>query len=541
MIVRPKRAATAWKRSPRSTRACWATRIFHTGRTRSRWSYWARTCTRCRTRTTTPTKCARCSTVVRPAAGKSDGILMGAVQYVDDPNFAGVCIRRSYAELKKPGALMDRALKWWLAVPKSVRPHWSDKDKIFTFPSGARIQMAYHGTAIDDLQFQGAEYQYVAWDELTHWPDETAYEWVTLSRQRRLEGSTTPLRGISASNPGGPGHVWVRDKFPRTVGQDRGPIYIPATLDDNPSIDRSAYVKSLSRMHPTRRAQLLAGDWRARDPGDYFRAEWFGVPLSTEAVDPHERIRIRWWDLAASEAETAARTAGVLMSRLRSGVRVIEHARAFRATPGRRDGEILRQAKIDGRGVIIGLEVEPGSGGIAQVEAIATSARAEGYRVVWARPRAELTDAEARTMTRQPVAEKGKAGRADPVASCLERGYQGRAECPDTGEPWWGVDEGKPLAEQTDGIRIVLGKWLQEYLDEVEGFPEASLLDYADATSGAWAWLEAHPYGLRTPPGDLIKPRHPAELQNVHPDDRPELSRDALRRMPAGRSRHAPL
>lgn len=455
--------------------------------------------------------------------GKSDTILMAAVQYVDDPNYAGVCIRRSYAELAKPGALMDRALKWWLAIKRDdIRPHWNAKDKIFTFPSGARIQMAYHGSPKDDMIFQGPEYQFVGWDELTHWPDDTAYEWVTLSRQRRLEGSNTPPRGFSASNPGGPGHVWVRDRFPGTIGLTGGQLYIPATIDDNPSLDRAPYIKTLMRMHPTKRAQLLAGDWRARDPGDYFRAEWFGHLLPPDLVRQQDRISIRWWDLAASEAKTAARTAGVLMSRLRHGARVIEHARAFRATPGRRDAEIMRQARLDGKEVIIGLELEGGSGGPAQVEAIAKMARAEGFRVVWARPRAQLTDAEGKTMMKQPVAEKGKTGRADPVASCLERGYQRRGECSNTGEPWWGEDTGLPFYSQRDGLLLCMGAWTQGYLDEIEGFPEADLLDLVDATSGAWAWLEAHPFGLRGAPG---LPHHvpeagPAHERQLHPEER---------------------
>ncbi|MEY4534865.1 MAG: hypothetical protein RLZZ246_1183, partial [Planctomycetota bacterium] len=91
--------------------------------------------------------------------GKSDALLMAAAQYAwKHPEFAGVCLRRSYAELAQPGALMDRAMRWWL--PRGV--DWNGTDKIFTFPNGARVKMAYHGHPKDDLQFQSTEYQLAA-------------------------------------------------------------------------------------------------------------------------------------------------------------------------------------------------------------------------------------------------------------------------------------------------------------------------------------------------------------------------------------------
>ncbi|MFQ5473775.1 MAG: hypothetical protein ACE5FA_12955, partial [Dehalococcoidia bacterium] len=52
--------------------------------------------------------------------GKSDALLMAAAQYAwKHPSFRGVCIRRTYADLAKPGALMDRAIEWW--VPRGVQ------------------------------------------------------------------------------------------------------------------------------------------------------------------------------------------------------------------------------------------------------------------------------------------------------------------------------------------------------------------------------------------------------------------------------------
>ena len=465
--------------------------------------------------------------------GKSDALLMAAAQYAwRHGEFSGLMLRRTYTELAQPDALMDRALRWW--VPRGVE--WDGSNKVFTFPSGARVKVGYLDHARDELQYQGAAFQLACWDELTHWDDPLQYEFVSLSRVRRPAGSAVPLRALSASNPGGPGHAWVRDRFVTgrvnpSSGVRTPPVgtYVPARLDDNPYIDRAAYEKSLMRLHPTRRQQLRDGDWRAREPGDYFRAEWFGPLLDpvADAPPPGGHVAVRWWDLAASEKESAARTAGVLMVRFRTGVRAVRHCAAFRLTPGARDAAIVRQAEIDGRAVTVGVEIEGGSGGVAQFDSLAERLRARGYRCVGARPRdtarAGRGEAERRIVVLGSESMRAKVGRADPVAACLERGHQRRGECPRTGEPWWGADADLPLVQQRDGLRLYAGAWTQEFLDVVEGFPDGATVDEVDAMSGAWAWLESHPWGAQVAPdARLPRPRDSAEL---HPDDREEPAR----------------
>ncbi len=458
--------------------------------------------------------------------GKSDCLLTAAGQFVRDPTFAALIVRRTFQDLALPGAIMDRALTWWR--PRGA--HWDGTRHVLTFPSGAKIQFGYMQNPDDHLRYKSAEFQLTAWDELTELGLESQYSFVGHSRVRRGAGCTIPLRTLGATNPGGPGHAWVKARF---IGDPQAGIapklpgrYVPARIRDNPHIDQAAYIAGLLNLHPTVREQMLNGDWRARDPGDYFRAEWFG-PLLTPGVDTWpsaDCLRVRWWDLAASEQPDAARTAGVRMARHRAGVRAIEHARVFRATPGKRDDLIVQTAQSDGFGVVVGLEIEGGSGGPAQFEALSKRLRALGYRVVGARPRVggpEQTDREKAHQMRQPIATTGKAGRADPVASCLERGYQRRGECANTGGLWWGLDASRPVVEQRDGIRLFAGQWTQEYLDEVEGFPGAALCDQVDATSGAWAWLEAHPFGASEPVGQPSRPAA-SKSHDVAPEDRAE-------------------
>jgi hypothetical protein len=45
--------------------------------------------------------------------GKSDALLMAGLQYVDVRGYAGIIFRRNYADLVKPGALIDRGKEWF--------------------------------------------------------------------------------------------------------------------------------------------------------------------------------------------------------------------------------------------------------------------------------------------------------------------------------------------------------------------------------------------------------------------------------------------
>lgn len=195
--------------------------------------------------------------------GKSDWLLMGALQYVDEPGYAALLLRKSYPDLSKPGAIMSRFKEWMRGNP-DVK--WNENLKEATFPSGAKIEFGFIKRDDDVYSYQSAEYQYIGFDELTQFT-EFQYTYVR-SRLRRLAGSRIPLRVRSATNPGGKGHQWVRRYFLKD-GRSNGRLFIPATLADNPHLDQEAYLRSLEHLDPYTKAQLMHGDWSARPPGNW--------------------------------------------------------------------------------------------------------------------------------------------------------------------------------------------------------------------------------------------------------------------------------
>lgn len=215
--------------------------------------------------------------------GKSSALLMDALKYVTVPNYSALLLRRTYADLSKQGALMDRAKEWLTGTGAA----WNEQRKMWTFPSGARLAFGYLETENDKFQYQGAEYQYIGFDELSQFT-KTQYTYL-FSRLRRLKNANIPVRMRSGSNPGGIGSQWVNERFipegftpddaieekvwvKEDTDEETGEVvqryFVPARLDDNPYLDQAEYELSLRELDPVTRAQLRRGDWQITVRGD---------------------------------------------------------------------------------------------------------------------------------------------------------------------------------------------------------------------------------------------------------------------------------
>jgi hypothetical protein len=257
--------------------------------------------------------------------GKTDALLMAALQYVHVPAYSAILFRRTYTDLALPGAIMDRAHEWL----QETDAHWSERDKRYTFPSGATLQFAYLAGPRDHLRYKSAAFQFIGFDELTQF---TATQYLYLfSRLRRLKSQDVPLRQRGASNPGDIGHFWVKGRFIDPESRDDR-VFVPAKLDDNPHLDADAYRKALARLDPTTRAQLELGQWITDAGGQMFLFDRTRdlAPALPDLKDP---VYILGVDLGASERKPTTALAVLAYSPASPIVWVAESEALVSTTP----------------------------------------------------------------------------------------------------------------------------------------------------------------------------------------------------------------
>lgn len=245
--------------------------------------------------------------------GKSDALLMGALQYADVPGYSALILRRTLGELKLPGGLLERSTEWLGPFLQERIVRYVASEHTYYFPtidpstgesaSSAKLTFGYIGESTAYTRYQGSEFDYVAFDEVTHFAE---YDYTYLfSRirknvcdihsERDKNGSpiyhddclicqqrkNTPLRLRAASNPGGMGHRWVKARFRIDYSEEHGKYigmhpdrpFIPAFLNDNPYIDQESYGLGLDELEEVTKKQLKEGDWGAT-AGSRFKQSW---------------------------------------------------------------------------------------------------------------------------------------------------------------------------------------------------------------------------------------------------------------------------
>jgi hypothetical protein len=77
--------------------------------------------------------------------GKSVALLVAALQFVEEPGYSALILRRTYKQLSKADSILAKA-KEWLHGPRPTRPGarcWNGDEHKFTFPSGATLEFGH--------------------------------------------------------------------------------------------------------------------------------------------------------------------------------------------------------------------------------------------------------------------------------------------------------------------------------------------------------------------------------------------------------------
>lgn len=315
--------------------------------------------------------------------GKSVAQLMAALQFVDIPGYSAILFRRTYADLSLPGALIDMSKQWLMPFVESKEVKWSEKEKQYTFPSGATLNFGYLESDNDCYRYQGAEFQFIGMDEVTH-ISPTNYRYM-FSRLRKPKSLQVPLRFRATANPGGQYGEYYYQRF-FVEGKEKGRIFIGAGLNDNPYLDAESYKEALAELDPVTREQLLNGNWEIKAAGDMLDRRWFNIVPNRDI--PEQAQRVRYWDFASTDpAKRKGKdkrspdwSVGFKMAHYQ-GMYWIEDIVRVQKMPGDLEGIVRLTAEMDGYSCAIRIEEEPGSSGKITIDHYARNVL-NGYDVL---------------------------------------------------------------------------------------------------------------------------------------------------------------
>ena len=175
-----------------------------------------------------------------------------------------------------------------------------------------------------------------------------------------------------------------------------------------------------------------------------FKVDHFQV-IHTMPAEVNWMQSIRYWDKAGS-AGKGAYTVGTKIMKLANGRYIIQDVKRGQWASEEREAIIKQTAEADGAVVVIGIEQEPGSGGLESADA--TIRNLAGFSCYKDKP---------------GKAEGSKTNRADPYSVQVNNG----------------------------NIMLLQGDWNYEFVEEHRNFPFSTYKDQVDSAAAGFNKLTA--------------------------------------------------
>jgi len=223
--------------------------------------------------------------------GKSFAMLIDPLRYCHFSEHRALILRRSMPELRE---LIDKSRELYPVAFKGAK--FREVEKLWNFPSGAKIEFGFLERDADVYRYQGQAYSWIGFDEITHLP--TEFGWNYLASRLRTTNPELPTYLRCTANPGGVGAQWVKKRyvdptkenktFKGTDGLTRK--FIPARLQDNPFLaEDGEYERMLLSLPPVQRKQLLEGNWDVAEGAAFAEFD-----MSIHVIPPFDLPS--WWE-----------------------------------------------------------------------------------------------------------------------------------------------------------------------------------------------------------------------------------------------------
>ena len=222
--------------------------------------------------------------------GKSYAMLVDPLRFAHRTAHRALILRRSMPELRE---LIDKSRELYPKAFPGCR--FREVEKIWTFPSGAKLEFGFLERDADVYRYQGQAYSWIGFDEITHLSTEFSWNYLA-SRLRTTDPEITPYMRCTA-NPGGAGATWVKKRYVNPSPPNESFIgsdgltrrFIPARLEDNPYLSKDGrYEQMLKALPAVQRKQLLEGNWDITEGAAFTEFD-----ITSHVIPPFE-IPIGW-------------------------------------------------------------------------------------------------------------------------------------------------------------------------------------------------------------------------------------------------------
>jgi hypothetical protein len=195
--------------------------------------------------------------------GKSYAMIVDPLRYAHKSAHRALILRRSMPELRE---MIDKSRELYPQAFPGAK--FREVEKLWNFPSGAKVEFGFLERDADVYRYQGQAYSWIGFDEITHLP--TEFSWNYLASRLRTTDPEIKTYLRCTANPGGVGSHWVKNRYIAPQEHNKSfegkdgltRKFIPAKLADNPYLAKDGiYEQMLKSLPPIQRRQLLEGNW----------------------------------------------------------------------------------------------------------------------------------------------------------------------------------------------------------------------------------------------------------------------------------------
>jgi hypothetical protein len=218
-------------------------------------------------------------------------MLIDPLRYCHITEHRALILRRSMPELRE---LIDKSRELYPIAFKGAK--FKEVEKLWLFPSGAKIEFGFLERDADVYRYQGQAYSWIGFDEITHLP--TEFGWNYLASRLRTTNPEIKTYLRCTANPGGVGAHWVKKRYVEPAEHNTSfeghdgltRKFIPALLQDNPHLaEDGEYERMLQSLPAIQRKQLLEGNWDISEGAAFAEFE-----VETHVIPPFELPS--WWE-----------------------------------------------------------------------------------------------------------------------------------------------------------------------------------------------------------------------------------------------------